>query len=288
MLEERHWFRALMEESLAIMSVDNDQSRDSRGPWGLLKLQQHSTNALQKSVNLVLDRLFIWLPVQCGLDIMRHYTAHGNTRTKYRIPKQRGGDLDGEKFSFYGIQGKRDTVVFNDLRDQFPSAGHMFRAGTLNVSAAQSFSRGAQVDYVVEVPLFNPAIMERQGNFISRDLLPSKWVLDGASACLIAEELKEGDDNAFLEDNKKFFLHRNTSPFQLRNGTNGLTEVYKPPQRQFHPEPETFWDNMPVKFDLHAGALRVGKVRPHAMDQARQLARRETSAPSPESPARLP
>ena len=122
---------------------------------------------------------------------MRYYTAHGNTRTKYRIPKYRGGDPDGEKFSFYGIQGKRDTVVFNDLRDQFPSAGHMFRAGTLNVSAAQSFSRGVQVDYVVEIPLFNPAILERKGNFISRDLLPSKWVLNGASACLIAEELKE-------------------------------------------------------------------------------------------------
>ena len=59
MLEERHWFRALMEESLAVMSVDIDQSRDSRGPWGLLELQQHSTNALQKSLNLVLDRLFI-------------------------------------------------------------------------------------------------------------------------------------------------------------------------------------------------------------------------------------
>ena len=42
MLEERHWFRALMEESLAVMSVDNDQSRDSRGPWGLLKLHERT------------------------------------------------------------------------------------------------------------------------------------------------------------------------------------------------------------------------------------------------------
>ena len=33
---KQHWFRALMEESLAVMSVDTDQSRDSRGPWGLL------------------------------------------------------------------------------------------------------------------------------------------------------------------------------------------------------------------------------------------------------------
>ena len=67
---------------------------------------------------------------------------------------------------------------------------------------------------------------ERKWKFISPDQLPSKCVLDGASACRIAEELKEGDDKAFLEDDKKFFLHRNSSPFQLRNGTNGLTEIY--------------------------------------------------------------
>ena len=32
MLEERYWFRALMEESLAVMSVNTGNSRDSRGP----------------------------------------------------------------------------------------------------------------------------------------------------------------------------------------------------------------------------------------------------------------
>ena len=102
------------------------------------------------------------------------------------------------------------------------------------------------------------------------------------------KSLKEGDDKAFLEDNKISFSMGDSSPFQLRNGTNGLAELYKPPNRYFHPEPETFWNNMAVKFDLHVGALRIGKVRAHVMDQARQLARRETSAPSPEIPAHLP
>ena len=92
--------------------------------------------------------------------------------------------------------------------------------------------------------------------------------------------VEEVDDKAFLEDNKKLFLHRNSSPFQLRNATNGLTEVDKPPQRYFHPVPEIFWDDMPVKFDLHAGALRKDKVRTHVEDQARQLERRETSVPT--------
>ena len=66
----------------------------------------------------------------------------------------------------------------------------MFRAGTLNVSAAQSFSRGMQIDYVATA--IQSSILERKGNFISRDQLLSKWVLDGASAYLIAEDLRTG------------------------------------------------------------------------------------------------
>ena len=83
------------------------------------------------------------------------------------------------------------TMLYCLTEAHFPSAGHMFRAGTLNVSAAQSFSRGVQIDYAV-LPLFNPAILEQKGNFISRDQLPSKWVQDGA--CLIAEDLQAGDE----------------------------------------------------------------------------------------------
>ena len=287
MLDEQYWFRALMEESLAVMSVDSNVSRDSRGPWGLLKLQQPSTNSLQKSVNLILDRLFIWLPVQCGIDLMRHFAAQGTTKTKYRLPKSRDGDTDGEKFSFYGLQGKCETIAFEDLREEFPSAGHLFKAGCLNVSVAQAFSRGVTVDYVVELPLFNPAILERNGNFISRDLLPSKWVLNGASACLIAEDLREGDDDTFIQENKKFFLHRQTSPLMLRDGTNGLIEVYKTPVRYLQHDPLTFWTNMPIKFDMHK-IQRAGNIQPHVLDQARRLARREKKEPEPQIPPHLP
>ena len=42
--------------------------------------------------------------------------------------------------------------------------------------------------------------------------LPSKWVLHGASACLIAEELKDGDDKTFLEDNKKILEQKKEAP----------------------------------------------------------------------------
>ena len=257
------------------------------GHGAYLSCNNHRRNTLQKSVNLILDRLFIWLPVQCGIDLMRHFAAQGNTKTKYRLPKSRDGDTDGEKFSFYGIQGKWETIAFEDLRGEFPSAGHLFKAGCLNVSVAQAFSRGVTIDYVVELPLFNPAILERKGNFISRDLLPSKCVLNGTSACLIAEELREGDDDTFIQENKKFFLHRQTSPLMLRDGTNGLNEVYKTPVRYLQHDPLTFWDNMPIKFDLHK-IHRAGNIQQYVMDQARRLARRETKDPEPQVPLHLP
>ena len=164
----------------------------------------------------------------------------------------------------------------------------MFCAGILNVTAAQSFSPEVQLDYVVDLPLFNPSILERKGNFISRDQLPSKWVLDSASACLIAEDLKARDEAAFLADNKKYFLHRNASPLQLRQGNNGLTELFKPAAKYFHPDPESLWNNMPTKFDLHSSSLRVTRVSAEVLDRAKQRAKAETKTPSPDIPAHIP
>ena len=70
----------------------------------------------------------------------------------------------------------------------------------------------------------------------------------------------------------------------LRDGTNGLNEVYKiTPVRYFHPDPQTFWDNMPIKFDLHK-INRSGHIQQHVMDQARRLARREKKDPEPQIP----
>ena len=53
-----------------------------RGGRGAYSSCSNPPRMLQKSVNLVLDRLFIWLPVQCGIDVMRHFTTHGSTTEK--------------------------------------------------------------------------------------------------------------------------------------------------------------------------------------------------------------
>ena len=220
MLNENHWLRAILEESLAVMTVDTEASRNARGPWGLLKLQQHSKKTNLQAIHIVLDRLFIWFPVQCGIDIMRHVAMFPDVQTKYRLPKPRGEEEDSEKFSFYGIQGKKTLVVLDDLRPHFPWTEHLFRAGVLTVTAAQAFSREVSLDFVVDLPLFNPLILERQGNCILRNQLPSKWVLNGNIACLIAEDLKHDDEDTFLGENRRRFLYREPSPFQVVQENN--------------------------------------------------------------------
>ena len=59
--------KAILEESLAVMTVDTEASRNARGPWGLLKLQQHSKKTNSKAIHIVLDRLL----VAGGLELLR-------------------------------------------------------------------------------------------------------------------------------------------------------------------------------------------------------------------------
>ena len=53
MLDEQYWFRALMEESLAVMSVDSNVSRDSRGAVGFTQaaatFYEHTTEISQSN-----------------------------------------------------------------------------------------------------------------------------------------------------------------------------------------------------------------------------------------------
>ena len=138
MLEEEHSYRALMQESLtalAIMTVDTEDSRSVRRPWGLLKLQQLSPNAKRKAIHIVLDRLFVWVPVQCGIDIVRHQQIWGQSRTRYRAPKDTDGL--GEGFYLYCVNGSKAVTVFYDLRPCFPSIGHLFCTGALSVTIPQ-------------------------------------------------------------------------------------------------------------------------------------------------------
>ena len=70
MLDETQWFRAMLQESLAVMTLDTEASRDARA-LGLAGAPTAPTKTNLKAIHIVLDRLFIWFPVRCGMPIVR-------------------------------------------------------------------------------------------------------------------------------------------------------------------------------------------------------------------------
>ena len=64
----------------------------------------------------------------------------------------------------YGFNGAKQLVVLSDMRDDFPSVGHLFRLGALSPNTAQCFSRSAALDFNVKIPFYNPRIAEAQGD----------------------------------------------------------------------------------------------------------------------------
>ena len=141
-------------------------------------------------------------------------------------------------------------------------------------------------DFVVDFPLllFNPLILERKGNSIPKSQLPSRWVLNGMSACLIADNLKKEDAETFLAANRSYFLYREPSPFQVPQENNGLAELVKPAGRFFHDNPKDLWTHMPLKFDLHKSSWKKASVPAGVYNQARFAARSERGTPQPSIP----
>ena len=93
-------------------------------------------------------------------------------------------------------------------RPHFPSIGHLFRIGALTHNATQFFSRMVLADFILELPLCNPCIAERQDDRIRRDHLRAKWVLNGVSAYLNKGGLQSTDEQMFAINSVRVFMNR--------------------------------------------------------------------------------
>ena len=63
----------------------------------LFKLQQISPRWKKKIVHTVMDRMFVWVPRQCGIDIIRHQqTVVHAPPWKYRVHALDSGGLEGD------------------------------------------------------------------------------------------------------------------------------------------------------------------------------------------------
>ena len=104
MLDSEYWFRCLMLESLTVMGVDSEESRERRAPWGVLKFLKARENIKPRAVSFELDKLMIWVPAPCAIDIVKDMAATStNTSTSYRVERGSADPASDRRFSFYSV-----------------------------------------------------------------------------------------------------------------------------------------------------------------------------------------
>ena len=83
-----------MLESLTVMGVDSEDSRERRAPWGVLKFLKARENSKPRAVSFELDKLMIWVPAPCAIDIVKDMAATSmNTSTSYRVERGSGSSF---------------------------------------------------------------------------------------------------------------------------------------------------------------------------------------------------
>ena len=104
MLDSEYWFRCLMLESLTVMGVDSEDSRERRAPWGVLKFLKAKEKSKQRAVSFELDKLMIWVPSPCAIDIVKALAVtSSNTTTSYRVERGSADPASDRRFSYYAV-----------------------------------------------------------------------------------------------------------------------------------------------------------------------------------------
>ena len=111
MLDSEYWFRCLMLESLTVMGVDSEDSRERRAPWGVLKFLKAREKSKPRAVSFELDKLMIWVPAPCAIDIVKDMAATSvNTSTSYRVERGSADPASDRHFSFYSVNVKKQIL----------------------------------------------------------------------------------------------------------------------------------------------------------------------------------
>ena len=142
LLDPEYWFRCLMLESLTVMGVGSKESRERRAPWGVLKFLKAKEKKRLKAVSFELDKLMIWVPAPCAIDIIRDMAATStNTSTSYRVERGSADPASDRRFSYYSVNVKNKFLTLNLMQQQFPTIGSYFKIGALPPAVAQIFVR---------------------------------------------------------------------------------------------------------------------------------------------------
>ena len=150
MLDLEYWFRCLLLESLTVMGVDSEDSRERRAPWGVLKFLKAREKSKPRAVSFEFDKLMIWVPAPCAVEIVKDMpTTSVNTSTSYRVERGSADPASDRRFSFYSVNVKNKFLTLNPMQKQFPSIGSYFRIGALPPAVAQIFIRSVSCESLV-------------------------------------------------------------------------------------------------------------------------------------------
>ena len=120
LLDPEYWFRCLMLESLTVMGVGSEESRERRAPWGVLKFLKARERKRPKAVSFELDKLMIWVPAPCAIDIIKDMAATStSTSTSYRVERGSADPASDRRFSYYSVNVKNKFLTLNPMQEQF-------------------------------------------------------------------------------------------------------------------------------------------------------------------------
>ena len=146
----------------------------------MLKFLKAREKSKPRAVSFELDKLMIWVPAPCAIDIVKDMAATSvNTSTSYRVERGSADPASDRRFSFYSVNVKNKFLTLSPLQKQFPSVGAYFRIGALPPAVAQIFIRSVSTKTEVRLPLFCPGLEEFAGDSPPSSLMPDNWVSGG-------------------------------------------------------------------------------------------------------------
>ena len=213
LLNPEYWFRCFMMESLAVMGVESEESRNHRSPWGALKFLRARSHTKPRSVKFEVDKLMVWVPVQCAIDIIKALASTSSTTaTSYRVERVNPDSLSGRCFSYYSVNVRNKVLALDEMQDHFPSIGHFFRGGALPPMVAQYFVRSVMVKTEVKLRLYSPGLEDYGGDSPPCCLLPDNWVFGGTQGKRIYEEVMAINTSQFFDTSYEHFCKHENCP----------------------------------------------------------------------------
>ena len=78
-----------MLESLTVVGVGSEESRERRAPWRVLKFLEAKDKPRPKPVSFGIEKLMIWVPAPCAIDIIKDMAATStSTSTSYKSKEE--------------------------------------------------------------------------------------------------------------------------------------------------------------------------------------------------------